>query len=79
MFYVCLSPSVKVSKASKNCTILKFNFLHCLLMLLFLLLNGSNTIYLNLSKIDISVINTYLANLMYVVILYYFYGATFDH
>ena len=72
MFYICLSPSIKVSKASKNCTIFKFNFLHCLLMVLFLLSNSLNATYLNLSKIDISVINAYLANLMYVVILYCF-------
>ena len=39
-------------------------------MLLFLLSNGLNATYLSLSKIDISVVNTYLANLMYVVIFY---------
>ena len=70
MFYICLSLSMKVSKASKNCTVFKFDFLHCLLMLLVLLSNGLNTTYLKFSKIDISVINTYLANLMSVVILY---------
>ena len=63
---------MKVCRASKNCTIFKFDFLHCLLMLLFLLSNGLNTTYLNLSKTDISVIKTYLANCMYVVILYCF-------
>ena len=72
LFYICLSPSMKVSKASKNCTIFKFDFLPSLLMLLFLLSNGLSTTYLNLSKIDISVINTYLAILMYVVTLYCF-------
>ena len=36
-------------------------------MLLFLLSNGLNATYLNLSKIEISVMNTYLVNL---VILY---------
>ena len=41
-------------------------------MLLFLLSNGLSTSYLNLNKIDISVINVFLASLMYVVILYPF-------
>ena len=41
-------------------------------MLLFLLPNGLNPNYLNLSNIVISVINAYLANLMYAVILYCF-------
>ena len=70
MFYIYLSPSIKVSKASKNSTIFKFDFLHCSLMVLFLLSNGLNATYLNLSKIGIAVINAYLANLMYSVILY---------
>ena len=74
MFYICLSPSIRVSKISKNCTIFKFHFLHYLLMLLFLLSNGLNATHLNLSKVDISVINAYLANLMYVVILYCFWN-----
>ena len=39
-------------------------------MLLFLLSNGLNATYLNLSNIGISVINGYLANLMYAVILH---------
>ena len=72
MFYICLSPSINVSKTSKNSSIFKFEFIHCLLMLLFLLSNGLNAIYLNLSNIDISVINAYLVNLMYAVILYCF-------
>ena len=72
MFYICLSPSIKVFKASKNSTIFKFEFLHCLLMLLLLLSNGLNATYLNVSNIGISVINAYLANLMYAVILYCF-------
>ena len=41
-------------------------------MLLFLLSNCLNATYFNLSKIDISVINVYLANLMYAVILFCF-------
>ena len=41
-------------------------------MLLFLLSNGLNTNYFNLSNIGITVINAYLANLMYAVILYCF-------
>ena len=72
MFYICLSPSIKVSKASKNSIIFKFECLHGLLMLLFLLSNSLNANYLNLSNIGISVINAYLANLMYAVILYCF-------
>ena len=40
-------------------------------MLLFLLSNSLNAIYLNLSKIDISIINVYPVNLMYVVILFW--------
>ena len=62
MFYICLSPSIKIPKASKICTTFKFDFLHC----------GLNATYLSLSKIDISVINAYLENSMYVVILYCF-------
>ena len=69
MFHICLSPSIKISKASKNSTIFKFDFLHCLLILLFLLSNGSNVIYLKLSKTGISVTNASLANLMHAVIL----------
>ena len=72
MFYNCLSPSINVSKASKNSTIFKFEFLHCLLMLLFLLSNGFDGTYFNLSNIGISVTNAYLTNLMYAVILYCF-------
>ena len=72
MFYICLSLLIKVYKASKNSTIFKFDFLHCLLILLFLLSNDLNATYFNLSKIGISVINAYLANLMYAVILYCF-------
>ena len=72
MFYICLSPSINISKASKNSIIFKFKLLHCLLMLLFLLSNSLITAYLNLSDIGISVINGYLANLMYAVILYFF-------
>ena len=41
-------------------------------MLLFFLSNGLNATSLNLSNIGISVINAYLANLMYAVILYCF-------
>ena len=62
MFYICLSPSIKIPKASKICTTFKFDFLHY----------GLNATYLSLSKIDISVINAYLENSMYVVILYCF-------
>ena len=72
MFYICLSPSIKVSTPFKNSTIFKFDFLHCLLMLSFLLSNGLNATYLNLIKIVISVINAYLAILMCAVILYNF-------
>ena len=72
IFYICLSLSIKVSKASKNSTIFTFDSLQCLLMLLFLLLNDLNTTYLNLSKIDISVISAYLTSLMYAAILYCF-------
>ena len=72
MFYICLSPSISMSKASKNSTIFKFVFLHCLLMLLFSLSSGLNAAYLNLSNIGISVINGYPSNLMYAVILYCF-------
>ena len=61
MFCICLSPSI-----------FKFDFFHYLLMLLFSLSNGLNSTYLNLSKIHISVINAYLANLLYAVILYCF-------
>ena len=72
IFLHLLIINIKVSsKASKNCTIFKFDFLHCLLMLLFLLSNSLNAIYLNLSKIDISIINVYPVNLMYVVILFW--------
>ena len=39
-------------------------------MLLFLLSNGLNATYLSLSKVEISVMNTYLVNLIYVVILH---------
>ena len=73
MFYICLAQSIKVSKAFKNSTIFKLDFLHCLLMLFFLLPNCINATYLNLIKIYISVINTYLANLMYLVMLYCFF------
>ena len=66
------SPSTNLSKASKNCTIFKFDFLHCLLVLLFLLSIGLNATYLNLSKIDISLKNAHLANLMYAIIFYCF-------
>ena len=73
IFYIfCSLPSIKVSKASKNSTIFKFKFSHCLLMLLFLLSNGLNATYLNLSNIGISVTNVYLANLMFEVMLYCF-------
>ena len=41
-------------------------------MLLFLLSNGLNATYLNLSNIGISVTNGYLANLMFEVMLYCF-------
>ena len=61
-----------MSKASKNSTIFKFVFLHCLLMLLFSLSSGLNAAYLNLSNTGISVINGYPSNLMYAVILYCF-------
>ena len=74
MFYICLSRSINVSKASKNSIIFKFEFLHCLLMLLILLLNGLKATYLNFSNIGISVINAFLANLMNAVILYCFSG-----
>ena len=77
MFYICLSRSIKISKAFKNSTIFKLDFLHCLLMLLFLLPNCINATYLNLIKIFISVINTYLANLMYAAYSLAF-GATLD-
>ena len=46
-------------------------FLHCLLMPLFLLSNGLNATYLNLNNIGIPVINAYLANLMYAVTFYF--------
>ena len=39
-------------------------------MLLFLLSNGLSATQLKISKIGISVVNAYLANLMYAVILY---------
>ena len=69
MFYICLSPSIKVSK---NCTVFKFDFLRCLLLLFFLLSNSLNATCLKLIKIDISVTNAYVANLIYAVILYCF-------
>ena len=54
IFYICLSPSLNVSKAYKNSAIFKVQFLHCLLMLLVLISNGLNATYLNLSNIGIS-------------------------
>ena len=72
MFYICLSPSIKVSKVSKNCTVFKFDFLRCLLLLLFLLSNSLNATCLKLIKIDISVKNAYVAKLMHAVMLYCF-------
>ena len=56
----------------QNSIIFKLEFLHCLLMLLFLQLNGLNVSYWNLSNICISVTNAYLANLMYEVIICWF-------
>ena len=56
MFYTCLSRSMNISKASKNSTIFKFEFLYGLLMMLFLLSKGLSATYLNLSNIGISVI-----------------------
>ena len=50
--------------------IFKFEALRCLLMLL--LSDGLNAIYLSLRDISTSVINAYLANLMYTVIFYCF-------
>ena len=59
MFYICLLPSIKVSKASKNATIFKFELLHYLLMLLFLLSNDLNATNLNLSNIGSNTGNSY--------------------
>ena len=64
--------SIKKGFQSFQKLIFKFEFLHCLLILLFLLSNGLNATYLNLSNIGISALNAYLANLMYALILFCF-------
>ena len=57
MFYI--SSSIKVCKASKNFLFLSLNFL------LLINANGLNVIYFKLGNMDVSVLNAYLANLMY--------------